>query len=347
MSTRIDGRIACWKRRIAAAAVVLSITATQVAVGQQAASEEPQSNEAAVATEDATDSQNQNASSSSADAAAQPPAAEQQSETAQSIQADVEQQTRQQAAEEKESLINEAVEAVALTRQALEQLDAGKNDEAFDTLAKVAGKLELAIARNPGVAFLPVEVSTTVYDVIAQVETVEEYIKQARKALDKGQVQVARRILSGLASEVVVSTTKLPVATYPLAIKKVAPLIDAGKIEEAKRQLQTALNLLVVSDTVFPLPVLRSNLLLEEAETLAEKTDRSPEENERLEKLLAETEHQIALGRALGYLDAERTKDLRSELKQIREKTSGGQAGKGFFDRINALFENWGEWLGD
>ncbi len=285
------------------------------------------------------------ASENPSDAEQQPqPAGEQQSATAQSVQGEVNKATEEKKSQEIDSLVKEAVSAVDLTRKALGLLEQGKKEEALETLAQVAGKLELAIARNPGLAFLPVDVATTVYDVIASIDTVEEYVDAAEEALDDGRIQEARRILSGLASEVVISTTKLPVATYPEAIKKVAPLIDQGEIDQAKEQLRTALNLLVVSDAVYPLPVLRSNAMLAEAESLAEKKARTAEENERLEKLLAETEHQVSLGRVLGYMDKKRAGAMLDELQRIRERTAGGKSGKGFFTQIKELFSGWEDW---
>ncbi len=275
-------------------------------------------------------------------AAGQP--AEKQSKTARSVQKDVEKQAAAKHKQEEETLVAEAIEAVKLTQQVLDELNAGKKEDALKTLEKAIGKIELAVALNPNVAFLPVSVESRVYDLWATVEAVEKRLKQVQQAFEKGQIQVARRTLWPLASEVVVSTTKLPVALYPQAIKKVAPLIRAGKIEEAKEQLQLALNLLVVTETVYPLPVLRANVMLAEAEKLAEKPNRSDKENKRLEELLKEVEHQIRLGRVLGYLDPDRAEKMLHEAKQIRNRTQGGKSGKGFFDRIKELFRNWGIW---
>ena len=67
-------------------------------------------------------------------------------------------------------------------------------------------------------------------------------------------MQKARPIVANLASEIVIETDNLPMATYPAAIKSAARLIDSGKIDDAKAELARALNTLVVTSVAFPLP---------------------------------------------------------------------------------------------
>ena len=80
------------------------------------------------------------------------------------------------------------------------------------------------------------------------------------------------------------------------------PLIDAGKIDEAKARLQAALNTLVVTtDDVIPLPKLRAEHLLKQAQELAEKKDRGKEENDKLTKHLQSAREQLQMAELLGY----------------------------------------------
>ena len=151
-------------------------------------------------------------------------------------------------------------------------------------------------------------------------------------------MQVARRLLRHLASEIDVNTHRLPLATYPAAIKAVVPLIDEGKIDEAKQALQSALNLLVIDEVVIPLPVLRTKAILKEAEELSNKSDRGVEENQRLANLLDAADVESKLGRALGYFSVEDMDVFYEELAEIRKKTSDGKSGEGFFDKIRDYF---------
>ncbi len=107
---------------------------------------------------------------------------------------------------------------------------------------------------------------TIVHDLFANTETIEAMTDEALDALKHGEVQQARHVLALLASEIVITVTNIPLASYPAAVKAVVPLIDQGKIEEAKAALQSALSTLVEERSVLPLPVLRAKLLLKRAE---------------------------------------------------------------------------------
>ncbi|EOG6790457.1 heat resistance protein YfdX2, partial [Klebsiella pneumoniae] len=142
--------------------------------------------------------------------------------------------------------------------------------------------------------------------------------------------------LALLASEIVITVTSIPLASYPAAVKAVVPLIDQGKIEEAKAALQSALSTLVEERSVLPLPVLRAKLLLKRAEPLVEDGQRSEASNERLETLLNEARQQLEMAELLGYGKRKDFEPLYAELKKIKEKTGGGGCGKGWLDEVKA-----------
>lgn len=105
---------------------------------------------------------------------------------------------------------------------------------------KAFGKLEIPIARDPDLAMVPVAVNARSRDLLAQVSTVEKVADEAEEALDDGRIQEARRLLDGLASEYVVSTSLMPLATFPEAIRKAVLLIDAGKVDESSSRWRGA-----------------------------------------------------------------------------------------------------------
>ncbi|GEM_PF-740740 len=234
------------------------------------------------------------------------------------------------------TVIKEAVTALADVDKALILLDKGKKKEALDALAEATGKLELVVARDPSLTLAPVAVHVTAKDLIASVDTIDEAVERARKYLSDGEVQKARVVLANLASELVVTVTNIPLGTFPAAIKAVSPLIDQGKIGEAKAALVTALSTLVDVDTVIPLPVLRAELLLEKAEALAEKRDRSDAQDESLAILLSQARYQLKIAKALGYGKKSDFRDYYRMIDEIQEKTHNGGFGTGFFDKIKA-----------
>jgi hypothetical protein len=247
---------------------------------------------------------------------------------------EVQDEAARQAAEKRREIIQDAVDALRETQNALKALEQNRNPDALMALANATGKLELVLARDPRLALAPVDVGFRIVDVYTSPDTVKETVSRAADLLEEGMVQSARSLVSDLASELIISVTNLPLATYPEAIKAVTPMIDAGKIAEAKNALQIALGTLVVVDTIVPLPPMRAEILLEDAEMMAEKTNRTADESKRLTEHLSAARAQLQLGEALGYGDRGAFADFYKELDEIEAKTAGGGAGKGLFDRI-------------
>jgi hypothetical protein len=265
------------------------------------------------------------------------PKAEAKSEESKAATPAVEFEAEKLAAQKRAQLLKDAQVALEETRKALEALDQGNKEEALAALEKVTGKLALIVARDPALKLAPVATTTIVRDLYANPETVKAAVKLAKEALGDGKVQDARALLAGLASEVEVRVENIPLATYPEAIKAIAPLIDAGMINEAKTALTAALNTLVVENFVIPIPKIRAKSILAEAEKLAEKKDRSTDENKKLHDLVEAARLELQLGEALGYGTKEDYKPLYTELDEIQKKTADGKSGQGFFDKIN----NW------
>ena len=252
------------------------------------------------------------------------------------VQPEVQKETDSQAADKRKQVLDEAVSALSLTKSALAALDGKDTARALATLAEVTGKLELIVAREPMLALAGVDVRTIVHDLFANTETIEAMTDEALDALKHGEVQQARHVLALLASEIVITVTNIPLASYPAAVKAVVPLIDQGKIEEAKAALQSALSTLVEERSVLPLPVLRAKLLLKRAEPLVEDGQRSEASNERLETLLNEARQQLEMAELLGYGKRKDFEPLYAEHKKIKEKTGGGGCGKGWLDEVKA-----------
>lgn len=235
-------------------------------------------------------------------------------------------------------LLQEAVSALQETNNALIAIDHNKREDAIAALERATGKLELLLARQPTLALAPVDVTATTYDILGDAKDVETLREDAERDLEKGRLQDARHIMSGLASETVVSVSSLPLATYPAAIKSAATLLADGKSQEAKAALQSALNTIVVQDTIIPLPIARAEADIDQAKALSEKADRGAADNARLHTLLTAARGQLQLGEALGYATEKDMSDLIKAVDEIEAKTSGQKHGVGLLDRIKGLF---------
>lgn len=259
---------------------------------------------------------------------------------AEAVEPEVRAEADAQTDERRKKIIEEAVQALAKTKEALRALEEERIDEALEALALATGKLELIVARDPQLALATTDVTITTHDLFASAESIRRAIERAKDALDDGAIQEARRLLNTMGSEIVISVTNLPLATYPEAIKAITPLIDEGEIEAAKSELTAALNTLVVIDHVVPLPVLRSERLLEHAEELVGKADRTEDEEQQLTKQLAAVRDQLEMAELLGYGDKEEFEELHAELDRIEARAEDGEFGDGIFDQIRASLGN-------
>lgn len=261
-------------------------------------------------------------------------------EATESVEEQVESSTADEMANRRMEILQEAVDALAQTNEALTALEDGRTEDALEALALTTGKLELIVAREPTLALAPTGIAVASHDIYGSPEAIENAIERAVDALDGGRVQAARRILDGLASEYIITVTNLPLASYPDAIKAITPLIDDGKFEEAKNGLRTALSTVVLVDHVVPLPVLRTEALLERAEELAENTERADEENTELDNHLAAVRNQLEMAELLGYGEDGDFEPLHAQLDEIAAKTEDGKSGEGFFDRFRDYFSS-------
>jgi hypothetical protein len=210
-------------------------------------------------------------------------------------------QTQKETEDKRKALMADATSAIQETQAALKTLDEGKASQAIAALERATGKLDLILARDPKLELAPAGVSVTTYDVQGGLDAVKQVRKEAEDLIEAGRLQEARRLLKNLASETVISVSNIPLATYPDAIKRAVKLIDEKKPDDAKRVLQAALNTQVVVDTVIPLPVVKAEEFLKTAEDLAQKKDRTKDDNDRLKTSFDRANDQLQFAQALGY----------------------------------------------
>ena len=260
---------------------------------------------------------------------------EKKSPETQAVQKQVDKKTVKRIEEQRKQILSEAAAAISESKRALKALEEADTKDAMKALERAVGKMELIMARNPELALAPLDVEVIAYDLYTTPGNIRMAIKEVEDLLEDGRVQEARQLIANLASEIVLRTTNIPLATYPDAIKEVVRLLDKQRIDEATKVLRNSLNTLVVTtDAVIPLPPIRASYILEDAEELAEKKDRSEKENNELSSLLQEARSQLEIAELLGYGDAKAFKPMYDQIDIIVKKTEDGKSGEGFFDKI-------------
>jgi len=222
--------------------------------------------------------------------------------------------------EKEQQVVKEAAEAVSGIYQALDALEKNDTKKAFFTLQTASGKLDVILAKQPTLALIPTDIEVDISDFQGDAKTVEKAISEADDLLDDGKLQAARQILAELASEIRITTTSIPLGSFPSAIKDAVTLIDKGKTKEAATLLNKALNMLVETIDVTPLPFLRAEALLDEAFELEHKKDMSKEKSrEEVLKLTDAAKDKLKVAELLGYGEKDDFKMLYTEIDVIKE----------------------------
>ncbi|AEF99439.1 YfdX family protein [Methylomonas methanica] len=201
-----------------------------------------------------------------------------------------------------QSLINEAKGALSATQQALISLSNKDPKAARVLLQDVLTKLDILLVEHPAMVLVPADVEVDVVDYEGDAKTLEKQVKQADKLLDGGQLQGARQLLAGLASEIRITTVSIPLGTYPSVIKAAIAQIDADKNDAAQTLLEDVLNTLVEEVEVTPLPVVRAEAFLNKASELERQQDMTKADSRaEVLKNTAAAKDELKIAELLGY----------------------------------------------
>lgn len=237
-------------------------------------------------------------------------------------------------------LVQEAVSAVEETKRAIAAIEKNERDVAIKAIEQAIGELDVILARDPDLALLPTDYGFTIVNADLEDEkTIKDIRREIKSAINFGYFAVARRLLNSLASEIRVTITNLPLASYPDALKLAVRLIDEDKSQEATEVLELALSTFVLEEEYLPIPLLKAHKLIEDASGQSER--------EEAMQLLAEAHTQLRLSQQLGYAEADVEYDeLKLELKNLERKLKAGEKThqifndlrskiSGFFQRIS------------
>ncbi|HFC00814.1 MAG TPA: YfdX family protein [Phaeodactylibacter sp.] len=229
----------------------------------------------------------------------------------------------------KSELQKEAVQALELTTTALKALRKKDKKAALEALEKATGKLEVLLLQDPELGLMPFDVDIQRHDLVADLASIKAIKKAVQKAIKNNYYQLAKRKLDNLASEIQVNTYSLPLKTYPDAMKVAAAFVKEDKLDEAKLVLEKALNTTVLTEKYIPLPIIRAEVLIEEATKLdAKKEDKKKE----VLQLLDNAEYQLILAEELGYGKRDKEyKELNLAIDKIKKSVESNGDSQGFF----------------
>ena len=228
--------------------------------------------------------------------------------------------TNQQEDIYRKTIIKDAVIALKSTQRALSALNKNKKEEALSELEKATGKINLLIAREPKLAFAPVDTSIMVQDININPPDIKPLILQAQLSLAKGDIQHTRHLICSLGSEVVIYVTSIPLVSYPKEIASIVQMIDKNKLEEAKTHLQTVLATLVITKHILPLPYMKAMDMLNAIDKLDEFPYKNDADIKKIRNTLAMLRSQFALATILGYGEKNKYKIIYNKLDILENK---------------------------
>lgn len=236
-------------------------------------------------------------------------------------------------------VVQEAVDAVRLTRDVLVALDKNKKDEAIKTLEKAIGKLEVVMSNPKAPALIPLSASVVVSEFPGSAYDVENAVITSIALLQHKRVQDARMIVQTLKDEIDLITVNMPLASYPAALKLAAKYLHEDKIKEAKAVIATALNTFVEVDVVTPIGILQAQELIVAASKVA-KTDK-----QLALAHLAAAKAALKKAEALGYTSTSDTtyQMLNDAISAVEKEVRGKNKAEKLFEELIAKLKEFKE----
>ncbi len=240
------------------------------------------------------------------------------------------------AADKQVKLAQEAIDSLKAAHEALIALEKNDKEGATDAIAKALGKLEVILAAKDAPKFLPIKNYVVVNEFVGTSDGIKATVKLAKEWLDAGKVQLARKALMPLTSEVDITTVSLPLVSYPDALKLASTYIHSDKVEMAKEVLTIALNTFDETTVVIPLPLLKATDLIAAASDIAK------ENKDQAIVYLEAASESLKIAQALGYVSKSEVtyKALQEKIAEVEKEIKGK-------NKAEKLFESLKEKLAD
>lgn len=245
----------------------------------------------------------------------------------------VKDRANQELAKRRQQLDREAILANNEMLNAIFHLQKKDTKGAYRMLTEADGQLNILLARDPHLKLAPIDVRASISDLEASPQTISKTVKDAESALDKGNIQTARMMLSPLVSEMRIATDFVPLEIYPHAIKQASREIQESKIGKAEATLADAMSSIVTNEEIVPLPPLKAEGDMIEAQQLLNKD--KVKNKDAVLALLKSADTNLANAKALGYGNHP---DIEKEIASIQSRVEGGMSSPGLFARVRNMF---------
>jgi len=235
-----------------------------------------------------------------------------------------------------QELANEGLAAIDATIKARDAIKSGDTENALNHIETAVGKIEVLLAREPELALIPISSVVRTEEFIGDIKTIKAIKRKIQQSINQGKYQLARDEISTLGSEVRIETTNIPTISYPLALKASAALLDDGENDLALENIQSMLNTLIVTEKVFPLPMIKAEVMINEANSLDYN---NVSDQKKIDQLLHNIEYQLLLSKELGYGDG--YNEMMDSIKSLRKSVNTNLDTHKLFEQLRSKIENF------
>ena len=236
----------------------------------------------------------------------------------------------------KVKLIQEALNSLKLTTDALKNLDEKKSGEAKKNIELALGKLEAILSVKDSPKLLPIQNSMLIKNFIGGTKEVEVVLRNVKKLLDNGKIQEAGELLTTVQSEIDITTVNLPMVSYPDALKLAVKYLIEEKPNKAKEVIVLALNTFTEVHKVIPIPLITTLELATVASDIAK------DDKDQALKHLISAHEELNKAEIMGYLSKSTTtyKELHALIENVEKEVKGP-------NKAEKLFEDLGKKLNE
>lgn len=227
-------------------------------------------------------------------------------------------------------LVQEAIDSLTFAHDAVVALNKKDKEGAIKAIENALGKLEVILSAKESPKFLPIKNYVVVNEFVGTSDGIKATVKLAKNFLDDGKVQLARKVLMPLTSEIDMTTVSLPLVSYPDALKLASKYIHSDKIAMAKEVLTIALNTYDETTVIVPIPLLKATDLIAAASDIASK-----DKGKALLYLDAASES-LKIAKELGYVSKSEVtyKVLQDKIDATKKEIKGKNKAEKLFDSL-------------
>ncbi len=235
-----------------------------------------------------------------------------------------------EAAQQKTQLVQEAIDSLKSAHEALIALEKKDKEGALKAIEKALGKLEVILASNEAPKVLPIKSFVAVNEFIGTSDGIKATVKIAKELLENGKVQLARKALMPLTSEIDITTVSLPLVSYPDALKLASKYIHSDKTAMAQELLTIALNTFDETTVIVPIPLLKATDLIAAASDIASR------DKAKAILYLDAASESLKVAKELGYVSKSEVtyKVLQDKIEATKKEIKGKNKAEKLFDSL-------------